>query len=66
MTDRISGYVITLDKDMREDDAEAITNAIAYLRHVVSVQPVVADVGIMIAESRAKNELRMKLFEALK
>ena len=28
MTDRHAGYVVTLNEDIREDDAEAIINAI--------------------------------------
>jgi hypothetical protein len=65
MTDRHSGYVVTLDRDVREDDAEPILNAIRMIAGVVSVKPVVHHPGISIAESRAMSRMRSALFKAL-
>lgn len=69
MTDRHSGYVITLDHDIREDDAERIITALRQIRGVVDVRPVVAD-GIEqhIAESRVRVEIAehvQKLWQAV-
>lgn len=44
MTTRYSGYVVTLAKDIREDDADAVISALRMVRGVISVDPVVADV----------------------
>lgn len=45
MTDRHAGYVVTLDRDIREDDAEAVLNAIRMVKGVASVTPVDGDAG---------------------
>lgn len=65
MTDRHCGYVVTLDKDIREDDAEAIISAMMMLRGVLTVEPVTADPGTMIAESRARRFFADKLCAVL-
>ncbi len=55
MTDRHSGYVITLDHDIREDDAEQVIAALRLIRGVVDVRPVVSDgVEQQIVESRVR------------
>lgn len=43
MTDRHTGYVVTLSSDIREDDAQAIVDAIRMVKGVLSVEPVTAD-----------------------
>lgn len=53
MTDRHAGYVITLEEDVREDDAAAIKTALSMIKGVLSVEPVVSDPGLHIAEERA-------------
>ena len=53
MTDSHSGYLITLDHDIREDDAEAIMTAIRMIKSVLSVEPVVHSHELAIAEQRA-------------
>lgn len=57
MTDRHSGYVVTLAKNIREDDAVATISAIQQIKGVLSVQPVLAGIGIeeMQAQSRARH-----------
>jgi hypothetical protein len=66
MTDRHEGYVVTLDKGIREDDAQAIINAIKMIKHVISVQPVTQDVQSIISYGRARHELTLKIFDAIK
>lgn len=64
MTERYSGYVITMAHDIREDDAEQVINALRLIRGVVDVRPVVADgVESWIAESRVRVELANKLLD---
>ena len=50
MTDRITAYLVTLDKPIREDDAEPTLAAIRQIKGVSSVKPVVRD---GLAESAA-------------
>jgi len=62
MTDRHSGYVVTLSRDIREDDAEQIINAIGMIKGVLSVAPVTADFTQQIAEARRDEAWRTGLY----
>lgn len=65
MTDRHSGYVVTLAEDIREDDAEAVIAALQMIRGVQSVQPVTGDVRQIIVASRRDVEWRSRLDEVM-
>ena len=65
MTDRHSAYIVTLERDIREDDAEAVRTALRMITGVLSVEPVVADLGQHIANERAKRDLGQKLWEVI-
>jgi hypothetical protein len=39
MTERIKGFTVTLERDVREDDFEAILNAVRMIKGVVHVEP---------------------------
>jgi hypothetical protein len=43
MTDRVKGFTVVLDKDFRIDDVEVTQNAIAMIKGVSSVQPIIAN-----------------------
>jgi hypothetical protein len=65
MTDRLSGFIVTLERDIREDDAEAIVNAIGMLRGVSNVEPIKADYHTRMAVHQAKDELRKKILDLI-
>jgi uncharacterized membrane protein len=65
MTDRLAGFIVTLAEDTREDDAEATIAAVRQIKGVLSVEPVVSDHILHMAEQRARHELREKLFAAI-
>lgn len=65
MTDRFNAFVVVLEHDLRDDDAQAIINAIRQLKGVLDVQPHVATFDDAIAETRVRHELRQKLWKAL-
>ena len=65
MTDRHSGYIVVLENNFRDDDAEAILNALRMVKGVLSVEPIVADPHAYIARERVKKELSEKLWNAL-
>jgi len=65
MTDRIKCYVVTLEHDIRADDAVAVTAALKCIRGVLSVEPVVSNLDTHVAEARARQELGQKLWEVL-
>jgi hypothetical protein len=65
MTDRIHSITLTLAHDMRIDDAGALIAAAHQFRGVINVTPNVADVSSHVAQQRALNELRDKLWNVL-
>jgi hypothetical protein len=64
VTDRHSGYIVALDADMREDDAEAIVAAISMIKGVLAVTPLVADPSETIARLRIRRQILTKMYEA--
>lgn len=54
MTERHAGYLVTLDHDIREDDAGEIIRAIGMIKFVHSVEPVPASgaVDFQITKNR--------------
>ncbi len=65
MTDRINTLCVCLDKDYRDDDIQALANAIRMMKGVIGVELNVADSESWVAQTLAKNELRDKLWEVL-
>ena len=65
MTDRYNALTIVLEKDVRDDDAEALLNAIRQLRGVLSVTGNVADLDSHMAQERARRELGENLWRVL-
>ncbi len=61
MTDRYAGYVVTMDRDVRDDDAEVTVAAIRQIRGVLAVDPLVADAALHVARERVRWELLDKL-----
>jgi hypothetical protein len=66
MTDRHSGYIVILEKDIREDDAESTLNALRMVKGVSSVEPIISGISIHIAEQRARTDLLGKIYEFLR
>lgn len=66
MNDRFMAYMVILDANYREDDAENIKQAISMIKGVHTVSPIVATPETYIAQERAKTDLLKKLFEVLK
>jgi len=66
MTDRLKGFVVTLDNDYRTDDAEPIVNALKQIKGVLSVRPLVTDLNDHLARELVRQQLIQKLWEALK
>jgi hypothetical protein len=65
MTDHHSAYIVILETDIREDDAQATINAIKQIRGVLAVEPHPFDPDERIAEMRVRNELSNKIFDVL-
>ena len=65
MTDRYHTLTVVLDKDMRDDDAEGLIQAIGWMRGVLKCTGKVADLDSHMAEERARRELGQNLWEIL-
>lgn len=61
MTDRLKGFVVTLDRDLREDDAECVIMALRMIRGVIDVAQVPANPDDHMNRERALLELREQL-----
>lgn len=66
MTDRVKGFTVTLDKDIRIDDVEVILNAIAMIKHVAHVEPSISTSDDHFAQQRLRWELRDKFYDFMK
>lgn len=65
MTERHAGYLVVLDDDIREDDAEAVVNAIRMIKRVQAVRPVTATPELQIAQTMAEIKIRQRLWAVL-
>lgn len=66
MTDRIKGFTVVLEKDIREDDFELYMQSISLLKGVQQVIPHETDHRDIIQEIRTKSEMKSALYELIK
>lgn len=65
MTDRYKALTVVLARDVRDDDAQSIINAISMVKGVLSVEPNVADFDDYVHRERLYWKFREKLLQAL-
>ncbi len=63
MTDRLKGYLVVLERDIREDDAEPILEALKMIKGVMEVKPYVTKSEDSILEIRTKNKMIEKFYK---
>lgn len=66
MTTRLKGLTVAFSQDIREDDVEAIVNAIRMIKGVMDVLPIENTSEDWIIKERVKRELSSKIYEVLK
>ena len=66
MTDRFGALHVVLEKDIREDDAEGLMDALRCFRGVLSVSGEVADINLHIATERVQQEVETRIIKALR
>jgi hypothetical protein len=66
MSDRVKGFVVALDQDYYEDDAECIRQAILMTKGVLNVEASMADHNDWINRQKANHDLTMRVLNALK
>ena len=65
MSDRIKGFTVVLNSDMKDEDAEKLQNAIAWFNGVLEVHPLKKEVGDFIERVRIRREFTEKILEVL-
>jgi hypothetical protein len=65
VTDRLQGVWVAFERDIREDDAEPLIEAIKQLRGVLSVEANVSDYEDWFARQRVRRELTDRLWAVL-
>lgn len=61
MTDRINSIIVTLERDMRDDDVECVLNSIRMNRYVLSVKPNVTTMDDHVSHERLSHRYEMSL-----
>ena len=62
MTDRVKGFTVTLEKDIRIDDVETLMNSIKMLRGIASVTPSITTSGDHMNREMVAMEYRKKMY----
>jgi hypothetical protein len=62
MTDRINGFTVVLEKDLRDDDFEQLQQAVLMLKGVSSIVPNIVNSGDTISRIQAMSDIRTKLY----
>ncbi len=63
MSNRIKGFTVELDKDIKDEDFDQIENAIRMIKHVGSIKRSIASTDDYINRSRIKNEIRSEIWK---
>lgn len=66
MTDRVKGFTVTLNRDIRDDDFEKIINAVYMINGVAHVEPTLVTIDDHMNREVIKRELINKIYEILK
>ena len=66
MSERHAGYIVTLDEDISGEEAQAVTDAIAMVRFVRSIEPVAGDLSAQLAMGRRDSGWKTALLELVK
>jgi len=65
MTDRVKGLYVALDKDYRDDDVQALVDAIKMLRGVADVDTNILEVDDYFNRAQIRDQLRTDLFKVI-
>jgi hypothetical protein len=66
MTDRYSGFVVTLKDDIREDEADNIIKALSMVKGVLTVRPSIDGGTLSMAEDCVKHRYYMAMHDAVR
>lgn len=66
MTDRVKGFTVTLEHDIRIDDVEYIMNAIRMIKGVTHVEPSISSSEDHFIRMRVYGEVKDDLYKFIK
>lgn len=65
MSDDYHSILVTFDRDLAEEEVNALEAALRQFKHVIGVHRNATDFNVIMAHDRAKRELGQKLWEIL-
>jgi hypothetical protein len=65
MTDRVNGFFVTLDENIREDNAQSTIEAIKHIKGVLTVKANISDISEHVVSERLRHDLYMKISKAI-
>jgi len=66
MTDRVKGFTVTLERDIREDDFQRIKEAVEMIKGVLHVEPVLVTSEDFMIKQRIKHDVTMNIIKLVK
>lgn len=66
MTDRIKGFYVALEEDIRVDDFETIKNAVMMIKGVLRIETSVRTIDDFYNRAQIRDEYTTKLFKVLR
>jgi len=66
MADRMKGFVVTFEEDLKGEQLEQVKNALLQIKGVITVDPVVTRIDDLMNRQRIRYELSTKLWQVLK
>lgn len=65
MTDRVKGFYVTLEQDVRVDDVESLVNAVRQLKGVAAVNVNISNADDWMNRMQLRSQIRRKLYSAI-
>lgn len=63
MADKVAGYIIALDQDLDEDEAELVSDALRMIRGVSCVKRLSSNLNVNVGQMRERDAIRTKLLD---
>jgi len=65
MTDRVKGFTVTLERDIRDDDFQQILEAVEMIKGVLHVEPVLVTHQDHMVKTRLKHDITMNILKLI-
>lgn len=65
MTERVNGFFVALDHDIRTDDFETIKNAVLAIKHVIGVEENIDSCSLYVAQERFRSDMGSKIVDLI-